>query len=75
LTLHSLIIPDIKKLTIPGVEAHTSNPSFLGSRDQENFGSRPAGAKMLVRVHLNEKAGHGGVYLSSQLHRRYKIGV
>jgi hypothetical protein len=39
------------------VVAHTSNPSYLGGRDQEDSGLRPAQGKKLVRLHLNKWLG------------------
>jgi hypothetical protein len=44
-----------------GVMDHTCNPSYLGSRDQENFSGRPTWAK--ARLHLNEQAGCDGTHL------------
>jgi hypothetical protein len=37
--------------------AHTCNPSYSGSRDQEDHGSKPAQAKELPRPYL-EKTHH-----------------
>jgi hypothetical protein len=51
------------------VAVHVYNPSYSAGRDQEDRGSKPAreGKKKLVRPHLNQQTGHGGVCLSSQL--------
>jgi hypothetical protein len=37
--------------------AYTYNPSYLGGSDQEDFGLKPAPAKLLVRPYL-EKTYH-----------------
>jgi hypothetical protein len=46
----------------PGMLAHTYNSSYSGGRDQEKTISRP--------ICSTNKAGHGVMCLSSQLHRR-----
>jgi hypothetical protein len=37
--------------------AHSCNPSYLGGRDQEDHGSKPALSKQLLRPHL-KKSNH-----------------
>jgi hypothetical protein len=32
--------------------AHTCNPSYLGGRDQEDWGSKPAKAKKFMKPYL-----------------------
>jgi hypothetical protein len=34
--------------------AHFCNPNYLGGRDQEDYGLRPAWAKKLARLHLKQ---------------------
>jgi hypothetical protein len=36
-----------------GKEAQACNLRYLGGRDQEDCDSRPVGAKMILRPHLN----------------------
>jgi hypothetical protein len=60
-----------KTKLLPGVVAHSCNPSYLGGRGVTRgySGSQP-GKKNQQEPHINqEKAGHGIVYLSSHLHR------
>jgi hypothetical protein len=45
-----------KQYRKPGVVAHTCNPSYLGGRDQEDCGLRPAQAKKLLKSHFNKQA-------------------
>jgi hypothetical protein len=57
---------ELKELQEPGKVVHTCNHSYLGSRDLENRGSRPAQAKSLRALHLNQlkknkKSGHAPV--------------
>jgi hypothetical protein len=48
--------------------AQAYNPSYLGGRDQEDHGLKPARARKKKKVRkIPLKAGHGGRYLSSQL--------
>jgi hypothetical protein len=42
--------------TRPGMVVHMSNPSYLGSRDQEDPDWRPALAKKLVRPYVKRKS-------------------
>jgi hypothetical protein len=46
-TLHTVILERIASQRLGGV-AHTCNPSYLGGRDGEDHGSRPAWGKKLA---------------------------
>jgi hypothetical protein len=54
----------------PGVVAQACNPRYLGGRDLEVRGSRPARAKSSE----DPMAGHVGVHLSPQLRREAQTG-
>jgi hypothetical protein len=41
----------------PGTVDQVCNPSYLGGRDQEDHGLRPAWGKKLSRLHLNQWVG------------------
>jgi hypothetical protein len=47
--------------------AHVCNPSYSGSRDQEDQGSRPVQAKNLRRSHLSGKNVCSGAHLLALL--------
>jgi hypothetical protein len=53
----------------PGRVVHTSNPSYSGGRNQEDYGSKSAWGKKFLRPPLSQpiKVGCDGVFLSFQL--------
>jgi hypothetical protein len=57
---------------LPGVAVHGCNPSYSGSGDQEDHGSRPSPSKKLSSSHLNKQAGHCGTHLQSKLSERHR---
>jgi hypothetical protein len=64
----------MKMSAYSGAVAYACNPSYLGSRDGEDQGSRPAVGKMFTRPPSQPMAGCGGTYLSSQLCGEVQIG-
>jgi hypothetical protein len=52
-------IEQFKKSQVPVV--HTCNPSYSGGRDQEDLGSKPAGANSLqdpiMKISITKRAG------------------
>jgi hypothetical protein len=63
---------EIKKWRL-GMVNYACHPSYSGGRNQEDPSSRPAQAKKLTRLYLNQQASLSGKCLWSQLlgkHRR-----
>jgi hypothetical protein len=55
--------------------AYVSNLNYLGGKDQDDHGSRPAWAKISKTTsQQQQQKGHGGIYLSFQLHQRPYVG-
>jgi hypothetical protein len=60
---------DMQKASRPSAAVQACNASYLGSRDGDDCGSRPASAKMVMRTISTEKTGHSGSCLSFHLHK------
>jgi hypothetical protein len=54
------------------IVTHACNPSYSEDWDWEDCCLKPAGDKKLVGPHVTKQAGCGGMFLSSQPHRKSK---
>jgi hypothetical protein len=72
LHLNKMFIKKVKEGQVP--VAHNCNPRYSGGRDRDDYNSRPAWAKKVQKTPSQSIAGYDGMCLSSQLHRRLRLG-